>query len=705
VQFHSNIANELGLPLLAVTSTIQLLTEGCTTPFLARYRKEKTHGMDEVQIEAIRQKWNYFLELEKRKSTILATISELGKLTPELNQKINDCWDAVILEDIYLPFRPKRRTKASVAREQGLEPLASWILMEYATAPEQEALRYLHSEVKTIDDALGGAKDIIAEIISEDAVARNVVRNHFEKYASFRSKMVKNKELEGAKYRDYFKFSESISRCPSHRVLAMFRGVEEGFLKLRVIPEPEPVVRSLHRQLVRKNTPSSQCIKQAIEDGYERLMEPSIENEYRHKLKAKADADAIRVFANNAQQLLMAPPLGNQKILAIDPGFRTGCKVVCLDEAGDLLTDTVIYPHEPQVQTLQAAHIIRELIENYCIQAIAIGNGTGGRETEQFIHDLNLGETIQVFMVNENGASIYSASEIAREEFPNKDITVRGAVSIGRRLADPLAELVKIDPKSIGVGQYQHDVDQHMLKDSLENVVEYCVNKVGVNLNSASKSLLSHVSGLNATVAQNIVAFRSKNGAFTSRQDLKKIPRLGEKTFEQCAAFLRIPQSTNPLDNSAVHPESYALVDRMANDIGCTIEDLLRDGTYRKQINPAHYVSDQFGLPTIEDILQELAKPSRDPRPAIEVFKFASAKNIDQLTLGMVLPGIVTNITKFSCFVDIGVKQDGMVHISQMADRYISDPNEVVKIQQHVQVRVLELDLVRKRISLSMRSQ
>ncbi len=702
MQFSSLIAKELGWSEASVYATIQLIEEGATTPFIARYRKERTHGLDETQIEAIRKKLIHYVELDKRKKTILETIESQGRLTPELRKQIETSWDSAAIEDIYLPYKPKRRTKATVAREKGLEPLAVWLMQEQALAPEQEARRYVHADVSTPEEALSGARDIIADLVSEDARARNTVRRHFQRHAVVSSKVVKSKKEDGAKYSDYFQFSEPINRCPSHRVLALMRGEDEGILKLSIAPESDPVVRQLMEQYVRKKTPSSKHVAQAVEDAYDRLLAPSMETEIRRMIKAKADEEAIRVFASNAQQLLLAPPLGMKRILAIDPGFRTGCKVVCLDASGDLLHDTVIYPHEPQLQTEQAGRTIQHLVHTYSIEAIAIGDGTAGRETERFVQRLGLDAGIELYAVNENGASIYSASEVAREEFPNHDITVRGAVSIGRRLADPLAELVKIDPKSIGVGQYQHDVDQELLQTGLDTVVEHCVNKVGVNVNTASKSLLTYVSGLNASVAQNIVVFRSKNGAFTSRQTLKKVPRLGDKTFEQCAAFLRIPEATHPLDNSAVHPESYPIVERMAEDLRCTIADLMRDEKLRKQIVPERYITPEAGLPTIHDILSELAKPGRDPRGPLETFQFADIASVDDVQEGMIVPGIVTNITKFGCFVDIGVKQDGMIHISQLADRYVADPQDVVQLRQHVQVKVLEVDRVRKRIGLKL---
>lgn len=702
MQFSTLISKALGIPEKSVSNTLQLIDEGATTPFIARYRKERTQGLDEVAIESIRKTLDQLVELDKRKKSILDTIAGQGQLTPALHQQIESSWDATVIEDLYLPYKPKRRTRATVARERGLEPLAHWLMHEQAGSPEQEARRYLHHDVSTPDEALSGARDIVADIINEDVVARNLVRKHFQRDALVSSKVVKSKKEEGAKYSDYFQFSEPLHRCPSHRVLALFRGEDEGILKLHIAPDSERCVHQLCEKFIRKRTPSSQQIQMAIADAYDRLLAPSIENEMRQWIKVKADEEAINVFANNVRQLLLAPALGMKRILAIDPGFRTGCKVVCLNASGDLLHDTVIYPHEPQLQSEAAGHTIRRLVQDYAIEAIAIGDGTAGRETERFIRNVGLNSSITIYSVNENGASIYSASEVAREEFPHHDLTVRGAVSIGRRLADPLAELVKIDPKSIGVGQYQHDVDQQCLKSGLDTVVEHCVNKVGVNLNTASKSLLTYVSGLNATVAQNIVQFRSQNGAFTSRETLKKVPRLGDKTFEQCAAFLRIPDAKHPLDNSAVHPESYGIVEQMAKDLRCTIHDLLHDDKLRKQIVPERYITATAGLPTIQDIISELAKPGRDPRGPLEVFQFSDVTSVDDLREGMTVPGIVTNITKFGCFVDIGVKQDGMIHISQLANRYVADPHDIVHLRQTVHVQVLEVDRVRKRIGLKL---
>ena len=701
--FIAIIAQQLGIQARQVAATIKLLNEGSTVPFISRYRKELTQALDEVHIENIRLLNLKYTELVKRKLTIIDTIKEQGKLTPALEKSIVDCWDTNLLEDIYLPYKPKRKTKASIAREKGLEPLALWLLKENNNSVEIEAARYLKNGVQTEDEALQGARDIIAEIVNEDPKARNLVRNQFEKHAVVYTKVAKGKEAEGSKYQDYFKYDEPLNRCPSHRLLAVFRGEEEGFLKLNIEPDEDIAVQKLEFQFIKRNNDSSYQIELAVKDAYKRLLAPSMETEFRNLAKAKADEEAIRVFAENLKQLLLSAPLGSKRILAIDPGFRSGCKVVCLNEEGKLLADDIIYPHEPQRDAQQAIVKLTFLVEKYNIEAIAIGNGTAGRETEDLVRGINFKNEPQLFMVNENGASVYSASEVARDEFPDKDVTVRGAVSIGRRLADPLAELVKIDAKSIGVGQYQHDVDQNKLKQSLDVVVQSCVNQVGVNLNTASKSLLTYVSGLSAQTAQNIINFRNEHGAFTSRSQLKKIPRLGEKTFEQCAAFLRIPDAKNVLDNSAVHPESYGIVEQMAKQNGCKVEDLVKNEVIRKAIKPENYITETAGLLTINDILKELAKPGRDPRETLKTFTFANVKKPEDLYEGMVLPGIVTNITKFGCFVDIGVKQDGMVHISQLADKYISDPNQVVKLQQQVQVKVMEVDLARKRISLSMK--
>jgi len=702
-EYISVIAREVNISLKQVEVTINLFDEGCTTPFIARYRKEATGALDEVQVEAIRLLKIKLTALINRKLAILKVIEEQGQLSDLLYQKINDCWDINLLEDIYLPYKPKRKTKASVAREKGLEPLALWLMKETNFDVINEARRYLKNGVLTVEDALQGARDIVADIINEDINARTLLRHQFQKFALVYTKVAKAKEIEGSKYRDYFNFQESLTRIPSHRLLAVFRGEEEGFLKLNIEPDEDIAIQKLNYQFKKRHSPSSTHLDLAIKDAYKRLLAPAMENECRHLAKAKADEEAIKVFANNLRQLLLAAPLGSKRILAIDPGFKSGCKLVCLNEEGGLLADEIIYPHEPQRATIQAQQRVLQLVNQFKVEAIAIGNGTAGRETEDFINTISFEKTLEVYMINENGASIYSASAIAREEFPDKDLTVRGAVSIGRRLADPLAELVKIDAKSIGVGQYQHDVDQQKLKDSLDTVVQSCVNLVGVNLNTASKSLLTYVSGLNEQTAQNIINYRNENGAFVSRNELKKVPRLGAKTYEQCAAFLRITGAKNILDSTAVHPESYGVVEKMAKANACTINDLVAQENIRKQIKAESFVDSNIGLFTIQDILKELDKPGRDPREQIKAFKFAEVKKPEELFIGMVLPGLVTNITKFGCFVDIGVKQDGLVHVSQMADSYIADPNIVVKLQQQVMVKVVELDLERKRIALSMK--
>jgi uncharacterized protein len=700
---YSIISNHLGISLKQISATIKLIDEGATVPFISRYRKEATMGLDEVEIENIKNTTSKFRELEKRKLSILETIKEQGKLTPTLEQQTIDCWDSNALEDIYLPYKPKRKTKASTARENSLEPLALWLLKELPQDVMFEAGKFINDKVGSEEMALQGARDIIAEMINEDSKVRSMLRLQFEKHAVIYTKVSKGKEVEGNKYQDYFSFDEPLNRCPSHRLLAVFRGEEEGFLKLSIEPDEELAIKKIEYQYIKRNTESSKQLVLVIKDSYKRLLAPSMENEFRALAKARADEEAIKVFAENLRQLLLSAPLGNKRILAIDPGFRSGCKVVCLNEEGKLLADDIIHPHEPQRELAKASEKIKQLAQKYNIEAIAIGNGTAGRETEDLVRNISFENKPEIFMVNENGASVYSASDVAREEFPDKDVTVRGAVSIGRRLADPLAELVKIDPKSIGVGQYQHDVDQPRLKHSLDSVVESCVNNVGVNLNTASKSLLTYVSGLGPQIAQNIVAYRNEHGAFSSRAQLKKVPRLGEKAFEQCAGFLRISKAKNALDNSAVHPESYHIVEQMAKDQQCKVEDLILNEGLRKNISPNKYVSENFGLPTINDIIKELAKPGRDPRATLQAFSFSDVKKPEDLYVGMVLPGIVTNITNFGCFVDIGVKQDGMVHISQLANRFVRDPNEVVKLQQQVQVKVLEVDIQRKRISLTMK--
>lgn len=697
------IQSQISVPENQILAAQKLFDEGATIPFIARYRKEKTGGLDEVELEKLQKAFKKYDELESRKKYILQTIEEQGKLSPELKMKISSCMDEQVLEDLYLPYKVKRKTKAVIAREKGLEPLAEWLLKEQNGSIDAFASKFINDKVASIEEALQGANDIIAELINENVEAREIIRNQFKNYAIIYSKLVKKKESEASSFRDYFDSNEKLNQAPSHRVLAMFRGEEEGFLKISIEPNEEICLGKLDRFFIKRNTESSEQIRLALEDSYKRLLAPSIENETRANAKLKADKEAIDVFAENLKQLLLSSPLGRKRILAIDPGIRTGCKVVCLNEEGTLLHHTVIYPFEPRNDKQGAAITVQELVKRYQIQAIGIGNGTAGRETESLVRGIRFENTLQVFLVNESGASIYSASEIAREEFPDLDLTVRGAISIGRRLADPLAELVKIDPKSIGVGQYQHDVNQNQLKESLNQVVLNCVNKVGVHVNTASKSLLTYVSGIGPQLAQNIIEYRNEKGGFKSRNELKKVARLGDKAFEQCAGFLRIPESKHSLDNTAVHPEAYGIVESMAKDLNCKIEDLIKNESLRKSIQINKYISTEFGLPSIKDIIEELAKPGRDPREKLEEFQFANIKKPEDLEIGMIVPGIVTNITKFGCFVDIGVKQDGMVHISQMADRFINDPAEVVKLQQHVQVKIIELDLVRKRISLSMK--
>ncbi|MFY8021227.1 MAG: Tex family protein [Bacteroidia bacterium] len=686
-----------------ILSVQSLFNEGATIPFVARYRKEKTGGLDEVVLEKLQKALKQFEELESRKKYILQTIEEQGKLSPELKAKISSCMDEQILEDLYLPYKTKRKTKAVIAREKGLEPLAEWILKEQHNDLDSYATKFINDTVPDIESALEGARDIIAELINENLEAREIIRNQFKNYAIIYSKLVKKKEAEASAYKDYFDYNEKLNYAPSHRVLAMFRGEAEGFLKISIEPNEEICLDKLDRFFIKRNTESSKQIRLALEDSYKRLLAPSIENETRANAKLKADKEAIEVFAENLKQLLLSSPLGRKRILAIDPGIRTGCKVACLNEEGSLLNHTVIYPFEPKNDQMGSIQTIQNLVAKYHIEAIGIGNGTAGRETESLIRSIRFDKPIQIFLVNESGASIYSASEIAREEFPDLDLTVRGAISIGRRLADPLAELVKIDPKSIGVGQYQHDVNQNQLKESLNQVVLNCVNKVGVHVNTASKSLLTYVSGIGPQLAQNIINYRNEKGGFKSRNELKKVARLGDKAFEQCAGFLRIPESKHVLDNTAVHPEAYGLVEQMAKDLNCKIEDLIHEELKRKSIQRNKYIGEEFGLPSINDIIEELAKPGRDPREQLEEFEFANIRKPEDLEIGMIVPGIVTNITKFGCFVDIGVKQDGMVHISQMADRFIKDPAEIVKLQQQVQVKIIEVDLMRKRISLSLK--
>lgn len=704
IVFEEIISKKLNLGLVQVKNTLELIEEGATVPFISRYRKERTGSMDEVQVAAVRDEYEQLKELDKRKEYILKTIEEQGKLTADLKDRIEKTLDPKELEDIYLPYKPKRKTRATVARDRGLEPLAKIIMKQQELLPEKRAAEYINDEVPTVEDALQGARDIIAEWISENSRARNIVRHHFSREAVIYSKLVKGKEEEGAKYQDYFDFYEPLKKCPSHRVLAMRRGEKEGFLKISVEPEAEKVIMDLNRMFVSGSYDVSQQVEEAVADSYKRLLAPSIENEFKAESKERADNEAIRVFAENLRQLLLSSPLGQKRVLALDPGYRTGCKLVCLDAQGNLLHNATIYPHPPQADRSGATRKISALVEQYKIEAIAIGNGTASRETERFIKLVRLPEGIQVFVVNEAGASIYSASKVARDEFPDYDVTVRGAVSIGRRLMDPLAELVKIEPKSIGVGQYQHDVDQGNLKKSLDDVVESCVNMVGVDVNTASQHLLTYISGLGPALAQNIVNHRAENGPFKSRDEIKSVPRMGDKAFEQSAGFLRISEAKNPLDNSAVHPESYFVVKKMAKDLGCKLEELVKDESLVSSIDISKYVTDKIGIPTLKDIVDELKKPGRDPRTEIEVFEFSKDVNsVADLKPGMELPGIVTNITNFGAFVDVGVKQDGLVHISHMADRFIKDPNEVVKLNQKVQVRVLEVDERRARISLSMK--
>lgn len=706
-EFSQMIAAELKLPAHRIANTLKLLQGGATIPFISRYRKEATGGLDEVQIGDIQTRYEKLCELAKRKETVLSTIEEQGKLTPELKARISACWNATELEDIYLPFKPKRKTRAEAARAKGLEPLALLLMMQKENNLAAKVRNFVKGEVKDEEDALKGARDILAEQISEDERSRNLMRNQFQRQALIQSKVVKGKEAEeaSAKYRDYFDFCEPLKKCSSHRLLALRRGESEGVLKVTIFPEDEDMCNErLQRLFVRANNECAHQVEEALTDAYKRLLKPAIETEFAALSKEKADEEAIRVFAENLRQLLLAPPLGQKRVMGIDPGFRTGCKVVCLDAQGTLLHNEAIYPHPPKSEYAQAARKIVKLVEQYKIEAIAIGNGTASRETEQFVTSQRYDREVQVFVVSEDGASIYSASKTAREEFPDYDVTVRGAVSIGRRLMDPLAELVKIDAKSIGVGQYQHDVDQTKLKASLDQTVESCVNLVGVNVNTASKHLLTYVSGLGPTLAQNIVDYRTENGPFESRRQLLKVPRMGAKAYEQCAGFLRIPQAKNPLDNSAVHPESYPIVEQMAKDLNCTVADLIKDKELRSKIDLKKYVTDTVGLPTLTDILQELDKPGRDPRQKIQVFEFdKNVRTLDDLQEGMELPGIVTNITNFGCFVDIGIKENGLVHVSQLAGRFVSNPADVVRIHQHVRVKVMSIDHERKRIQLTMK--
>jgi uncharacterized protein len=702
------IAEKLSFSLKQVNNIFDLQAEGATIPFMARYRKEATGNMDEVQINDVVEQIKYFTELDKRKETVLKTIEGLGKLTPELKKRIDGCYDATELEDIYLPYKPKRKTRATTAIEKGLEPLAKSLFEQGDIDPATEAGGFVNEQVKDTKEALQGARDIIAEWISENEQARNKVRQLFTREATLTAKVIASKkdEEEAQKYRDYFEFSGSLADSPSHRILAIRRGEKEGYLTMDLNIDKQLAVDELDRIFVKNGSAAAAEVRKAVEDSFDRLLKPSIENEYRLISKNKADEEAIHVFAENLRQLLLASPLGSKRVLALDPGFRTGCKVVCLDAQGNFIHNSTIYPHPPQNETAGSIAELRRLVDKYEIEAIGVGNGTAGRETEQLVRGIDFGRHVSIFMVNESGASIYSASEVAREEFPDQDVTVRGAVSIGRRLLDPLSELVKIDPKSIGVGQYQHDVNQTKLKEELDRIVESCVNHVGVDLNTASKHLLTYVSGLSGTLAKNIVEYRAKNGAFGSREELKKVSLMGPKTFEQCAGFLRIAGAANPLDNSAVHPESYPLVEAMAADLQCSVADMIKQPELRKKIVRKKYITESVGEFTINDILKELEKPGRDPRAQIEEFRFEETiKTMEDLKQGMTVPGIVTNITNFGVFVDIGVKQDGLVHISQLSNTYVSDPNTVVKLQQKVMVTVLEVDVARKRISLSMKGQ
>ncbi|WP_205512593.1 Tex family protein [Longitalea arenae] len=708
VKYIQKIAEKLSFSIKQITNIHQLQSEGATIPFMARYRKEATGNMDEVGITQVVEQIAYFSELDKRKETVIKTIEGLGKLTPELKERIENCFDATELEDIYLPYKPKRKTRATQAIEKGLEPLAKLVFEQGGENPEEAAAKFLNEQVKDVKEALQGARDIIAEWVSENEQARNKVRQQFTETAKLTSKVLSSKkeEEEAQKYRDYFEFNENLADSPSHRILAIRRAEKEGYLVMDINIDKQSAVDELNRTFVKNNNPFANEVKKAIDDSFDRLLKPSIENEFRLASKNKADEEAIQVFTENLRQLLLASPLGSKRVLALDPGFRTGCKLVCLDAQGNLVHNTTIYPHPPQNEWQKSVAELKFLVDKYDIEAIGVGNGTAGRETEQLVRSIDFGKPVSVFQVNESGASIYSASEVAREEFPDHDVTVRGAVSIGRRLLDPLSELVKIDPKSIGVGQYQHDVNQTRLKEALDRVVESAVNFVGVDVNTASKHLLVYVSGLSNTLAKNIVEYRAKNGPFKTRDELKKVPMMGPKSFEQCAGFLRIPGAENPLDNSSVHPESYHVVESMAKDLQASLEDLIKKAELRKKINKKQYISESIGEYTIDDILKELEKPGRDPRAPIEEFRFDDTiKAIEDVKPGMTVPGIITNITNFGVFVDIGVKQDGLVHISQLSNTYVSDPNEVVKLQQKVMVTVTDVDVARKRISLTMKDQ
>lgn len=699
----SLISNSTKLNSARVAAVMKLMNEGATIPFLARYRKEVTGGMDEVVLAELASAKKRFEELILRKATILETIRSQGKLSPELEKKINDTWDSTTLEDLYLPYKPKRKTRADTAREKGLEPLAKQLMAQGNADPEQLALRFINAKVESIEEALQGARDIIAEWIHEMDHVRQLVRSSFERSAEIISKVGRGKSEEGIKYKDYYEFSERLSRCPSHRILAIFRGEDEGYLKVSIHPDEERLLNQLHQRLVRGHGDCSMQVEMAMEDSYKRLLQPSIETEFRASARKKADEEAITIFADNLRQLLLAAPLGNKPIMGIDPGFRTGCKVVCLKAYGDLVWNGTIYPHPPQLDGMQAAKTISDMVQKYKIEAIAVGNGTAGRETIDFCKGIRGIEHVEIYPVSEAGASIYSASDVAREEFPELDLTVRGAISIGRRLMDPLAELVKIDAKHIGVGQYQHDVDQGMLREKLDRVVESCVHSVGINLHTASKHLLAYVSGLGPSLAATIVQQRTENGPFESRAALLKVPRLGPKAFEQCAGFLRIPDAKNPLDNSAVHPERYSVVAKMAKDRGVSIEEFIRDPALRKGISLDKYMDKDLGMPTLQDIMKELEKPGLDPRGVAETFEFSAVRKMEDLEPGMQLNGIVTNLAQFGAFVDIGVKQDGMIHISQITDKFIKSPSDVLQLGQQVRVRVVEVDVARKRVSLSMK--
>ncbi len=708
IKYIQKAAEKLSLTVKQITNIHQLQSEGGTIPFIARYRKEATGNLDEVAIGNVVEEIRYFTELDKRKETVLKTIEGLGKLTPELKQRIEDCFDATELEDIYLPYKPKRKTRATQAIEKGLEPLAKLIFEQNAENPESEAGKYINEQVKDTKEALQGARDIIAEWVSENEQARNKVRQLFTKDSVLYSKVLtsKKEDADAQKYRDYFEFSEPLSQCPSHRLMAIRRGEKEGFLIMDINIDKQAALDELDRIFLKASNPNAGEVKKALDDSFDRLLKPSIENEFRLSSKNGADEEAINVFTENLRQLLLASPLGSKRVLALDPGFRTGCKVVCLDAQGNLIHNTTIYPHPPQNEWQKSVEELKALVNKFDIEAIGVGNGTAGRETEQLARSIDFGRHVSVFQVNESGASIYSASEVAREEFPDHDVTVRGAISIGRRLLDPLSELVKIDPKSIGVGQYQHDVNQTRLKEALDRVVESAVNYVGVDVNTASKHLLTYVSGLSNTLAKNIVEYRAKNGAFKTRDELKKVSMMGPKSFEQCAGFLRIPGAVNPLDNSSVHPESYHVVEKMAKDLQASTEELIKQAELRKKINKKQYITESVGEYTIDDILKELEKPGRDPRAQIEEFHFDDTiRSIEDVKPGMTVPGVVTNITNFGAFVDIGVKQDGLVHISQLSNTYVSDPNQVVKLQQKVMVTVTEVDVARKRIALTMKDQ